>query len=71
MPKRGVNVNDCEIARAYKVTSSCVEPISFVVPRRVSCESFLKKNCESMLIYFILFIFFSPMHSKLIYSLQH
>ncbi|CAI2162158.1 12716_t:CDS:2 [Funneliformis geosporum] len=34
MPKRGVNVNECEIAKAYKVTSNCVEPISFVVPRR-------------------------------------
>lgn len=34
MPKRAVNVNECEIARAYKVTSNCVEPISFVVPRR-------------------------------------
>ncbi|CAG8656654.1 4609_t:CDS:10 [Funneliformis caledonium] len=34
MPKRGVNVNECEITKAYKVTSNCIEPISFVVPRR-------------------------------------
>ncbi|RIA98658.1 hypothetical protein C1645_749469 [Glomus cerebriforme] len=34
MPKRGINVNECEIAKAYKVTSNCIEPISFVVPRR-------------------------------------
>lgn len=39
MPKRAVNVNECEIARAYKVTSNCVEPISFVVPRRVSLNT--------------------------------
>ncbi|CAG8472219.1 6020_t:CDS:2 [Acaulospora colombiana] len=34
MPKRGVNVNECEIARAYKVSNNSVEPISFVVPRK-------------------------------------
>lgn len=36
MPKRGLNVNDCEIARAYKVSNGIVEPISFTVPRKVS-----------------------------------
>ncbi|KAG0267354.1 Coronin-like protein crn1 [Mortierella polycephala] len=34
MPKRALNVNDCEIARAYKVSSGIVEPISFTVPRK-------------------------------------
>ncbi|KAF9094880.1 Coronin-like protein crn1 [Mortierella sp. GBA35] len=34
MPKRGLNVNDCEIARAYKVSNGIVEPISFTVPRK-------------------------------------
>ncbi|KAF9178696.1 Coronin-like protein crn1 [Haplosporangium sp. Z 767] len=34
MPKRALNVNDCEIARAYKVSNGIVEPISFTVPRK-------------------------------------
>lgn len=36
LPKRAVNVSDCEIARAYKVGTSLIEPISFTVPRKVS-----------------------------------
>jgi coronin-1B/1C/6 len=35
LPKRSVNVSECEVVRAYKVTSSLVEPISFKVPRKV------------------------------------
>lgn len=35
LPKRAVNVAECEVVRAYKVTSSLVEPISFKVPRKV------------------------------------
>jgi coronin-1B/1C/6 len=35
LPKRAVNVSECETVRAYKVTSSLVEPISFKVPRKV------------------------------------
>ncbi|CAO3675737.1 unnamed protein product [Rhizopus stolonifer] len=34
MPKRGLNVNECEIARAYKVGTTLIEPISFTVPRK-------------------------------------
>ncbi|KAG0083321.1 Coronin-like protein crn1 [Podila epicladia] len=34
MPKRALNVNECEIARAYKVSNGSVEPISFTVPRK-------------------------------------
>jgi len=34
MPKRGVNVNEVEISRGYKLTTSSVEPISFKVPRK-------------------------------------
>lgn len=34
MPKRGVNVSTCEIARLYKATGNMVEPISFQVPRK-------------------------------------
>jgi len=34
LPKRAVNVSECEVVRAYKVTSSLVEPISFKVPRK-------------------------------------
>lgn len=35
MPKRALNVNECEIARAYKVKTNIIEPISFTVPRKV------------------------------------
>ncbi|RKP11930.1 hypothetical protein BJ684DRAFT_17533 [Piptocephalis cylindrospora] len=34
LPKRALNVNECEVARAYKVTNNMVEPISFTVPRK-------------------------------------
>ena len=34
LPKRGVSVSDCEIARAYKLTNTYIEPISFKVPRK-------------------------------------
>lgn len=35
MPKRYLNVSECEIARVYKVHTDRVEPISFKVPRKV------------------------------------
>ncbi|KAK9718480.1 Coronin-like protein crn1 [Basidiobolus ranarum] len=34
MPKRALNVSDCEVARAYKVCRDSIEPVSFVVPRK-------------------------------------
>lgn len=34
MPKRSLNVGECEVARAYKVTPDRVEPISLKVPRK-------------------------------------
>ncbi|KAJ7066122.1 microtubule binding protein [Mycena amicta] len=34
LPRRALNVSDCEIARAYKVMGSTVEPIAFIVPRK-------------------------------------
>ncbi len=34
IPKRGVNVMGCEIARRLKLTSNSVEPLSFIVPRK-------------------------------------
>lgn len=36
LPKRAVNVSETEVARAFKVHVSLVEPISFKVPRKVS-----------------------------------
>ena len=36
LPRRALNVAECEIARAYKLAGSTVEPIAFVVPRKVS-----------------------------------
>ncbi|KAG5353575.1 hypothetical protein C0989_005092 [Termitomyces sp. Mn162] len=34
LPRRSLNVGECEIARAYKVQSSSIEPIAFIVPRK-------------------------------------
>jgi len=34
MPKRGVNVSDCEIVAFYKLSVKILEPISFQVPRK-------------------------------------
>jgi coronin-1B/1C/6 len=34
VPKRGLNVSECEIARALKLSPNKVEPISFRVPRK-------------------------------------
>ncbi|KAJ4483925.1 microtubule binding protein [Lentinula aciculospora] len=34
LPRRALNVADCEIARAYKIAGSSIEPIAFIVPRR-------------------------------------
>ncbi|CAO3596440.1 unnamed protein product [Absidia cylindrospora] len=34
MPKRAVNVSECEVARAYKVGTTLIEPVSFTVPRK-------------------------------------
>jgi coronin-1B/1C/6 len=38
MPKRALSINECEIARAFKVHPDRVEPISFKVPRKVSLQ---------------------------------
>jgi coronin-1B/1C/6 len=35
VPRRAVNTSECEIARAYKLTSNAIEPIAFIVPRKV------------------------------------
>lgn len=34
MAKRSLSINECEIARVYKVHPDRVEPISFKVPRK-------------------------------------
>ncbi|GLB41455.1 putative WD repeat coronin family protein [Lyophyllum shimeji] len=34
LPRRALNVGECEIARAYKFRGSSVEPIAFIVPRK-------------------------------------
>ncbi|RPD52348.1 DUF1900-domain-containing protein [Lentinus tigrinus ALCF2SS1-7] len=38
LPRRGLSVSDCEIARALKVAASSIEAIAFIVPRKA--ESF-------------------------------
>lgn len=35
LPRRALNVDECEIARVYKLYSSTIEPIAFIVPRKV------------------------------------
>ncbi|KAF8194693.1 microtubule binding protein [Pholiota molesta] len=34
LPRRALSIADCEIARAYKVHGSSIEPIAFIVPRK-------------------------------------
>ena len=34
VPKRGLNVTGCEIAKLLKLTTNSVEPLSFFVPRK-------------------------------------
>ncbi|KAG7443881.1 DUF1900-domain-containing protein [Guyanagaster necrorhizus] len=34
LPRRALNIGECEIARAYKVHASSIEPIAFIVPRK-------------------------------------
>lgn len=34
LPRRALNVSENEIARAYKVTGTYIEPIAFIVPRK-------------------------------------
>lgn len=34
LPRRALEVAECEIARAYKVAGSTIEPIGFIVPRK-------------------------------------
>ncbi|PPR00247.1 hypothetical protein CVT24_005015 [Panaeolus cyanescens] len=34
LPRRALNVAECEIARAYKVHGTTIEPIAFIVPRK-------------------------------------
>ena len=41
MPKHALNVNNCEVARFFKVhAKGMIEPISFTVPRKV-CLKFI------------------------------
>lgn len=42
LPSRAVNVAENEIARAFKAVGSMIEPISFIVPRKVSSMSYLQ-----------------------------
>lgn len=35
LPRRALNVSECEIARAFKVAASSIEAIAFIVPRKV------------------------------------
>lgn len=39
MPRRCLNVSEHEIMRGFKVTTGAIEPLSFVVPRKVRGHS--------------------------------
>lgn len=39
LPRRALNVSECEIARAYKVAGSGIEAIAFIVPRKVTLST--------------------------------
>lgn len=34
IPRRALDVSENEVARAFKVTGNCIEPLGFVVPRK-------------------------------------
>ena len=40
VPKRGLNVWKCEVARFMKLTPKAIIPVSFVVPRKVGADVF-------------------------------
>lgn len=40
LPRRALSISDCEIARAYKIYGAAVEPIGFIVPRKVGHRLF-------------------------------
>lgn len=42
LPRRSLEVAECEIARAYKVMASTIEPVAFIVPRKVGLTSLIK-----------------------------
>lgn len=44
LPRRALSVADCEIARAYKVYGSSIEPIAFIVPRKACYLHIYLKN---------------------------
>ena len=48
LPRRGLNVSDCEIARAFKVAASSIEAIAFIVPRKVRTRLSLVVSTISM-----------------------
>ena len=44
MPKHTLNVNNCEVAKFFKVhAKGLVEPISFMVPRKVCCSQLVSE----------------------------
>jgi coronin-1B/1C/6 len=34
LPRRALDVSENEVARGFKVTGNCIEPLGFVVPRK-------------------------------------
>ena len=50
LPRRALNVSECEIARAYKVCGTSIEPIAFIVPRKVgyAARFIYKSGCTGL-----------------------
>ena len=62
LPRRAVEVSECEIGRAYKVTGTAVEAIAFIVPRKV--------NFNFIVVHVPLISFTRRSPSKPIYTLR-
>lgn len=65
MPKHGLDVAACEVFRFYKLVTlkGLIEPISMIVPRRVSRNGAIKESIDSSVIFF-LFKFLTKIHQK-------
>jgi hypothetical protein len=58
MPKRGLEVRQCEIFRFYKLhaTKGLCEPVSMIVPRKVSSVSVAFVFCSSFCLVCVLYV---------------
>lgn len=59
MPKHGLDVAACEVFRFYKLVTlkGLIEPISMIVPRRVSRNGAIKESIDSSVFFFFIQVF--------------